>query len=232
MTSVPVDPRLLHKTREEVRQAHAELVNPIKRGFLTDSMEVSTHLAPSLLNQLRQAVATGLEKGSRGKGTPLPISTDAHDLLVTITRQSMWMLHKMGMRPASRDIESNLREAVASCGLSSDVEAILGVRGLLRAWVYSIRSMFDPPKRIQLWGHTCPECDSREVWRLDESDGEEKRSAALEVSFTESDTGDRKIRYVQCLSCMEEWKPNQLMFLGRLLGCSIPGVEDEGEPAA
>lgn len=229
------DPRLLRKTIDEVREAHTALVDPIKRGFLTDSMEVSTHLAPSLLNQLRQAVATGSSTGGiRGKGTPLPISADAHDLLDDIERHAMGILKSRYFRitPASRDIEPNLRELVAACGLSADLEALLGVRGYLRAWVASIRSMFDPPKRIYLWGHPCPVCQARMVWRLDDSDGEEKQTAPLEVAFTETDTGERKIKDVHCLACQEEWLPSQLMWLGRLLGQEIPGVETEGEPAA
>lgn len=231
--NAPVDPRTLHRTREEVRAAHTALVDPTKRGFLTDSMQVSTHTAPSLLNQLRQAVATGSStSGVRGRGTPLPISADAHDLLNDITRRAMWMLRKLGTTPASRDIEPNLREVVAACGLSDDLEALLGVRGFLRAWVASIRSMFDPPKRIYLWDQACPVCMSKTVYRLDESDGEEKRSAALEVAFTESDTGERRIKDVHCLACQEEWLPSQLLWLGRLLGQEIPGVETEGEPAA
>jgi hypothetical protein len=227
------DQRLLRKTMDEVREAHTSLVDPIKRGFLTDSMEVSTHIAPSLLNQLRQAVATGNSTGGvRGRGTPLPISADAHDLLGTITESTMGMLRHFGTTPAGRAVEPNLREVVACCGLSTDLEALLGVRGFLRAWVASIRSMFDPPKRIYLWGHPCPVCNSREVFRLDESDGEEKRIAPLEVAFVESETGERKIKDVHCLACLEEWLPSQLMWLGRLLGQEIPGVETEGEPAA
>lgn len=229
-----VDQRVLNKTRDEVRQAHSELVDPIKRGFLTDSMEVSTHTAPSLLNQLRQAVATGSERGSRGRGTPLPISADAHDLLDDITQHAMGILKSKYFRiqPASRDIEPNLRELVAACGLSTDLEALLGVRGYFRSWVASIRSMFDPPKRVYLWGHACPACQAKVVYRIDDTDGEEKRSASLEVAFVESDTGERKIKDVHCLACQEEWLPSQLLWLGRLLGCEIDGVDHEGEPAA
>ena len=232
MTTAPVDPRLLNKTRDEVRTALHDLCDPMKRGFLTDSMQVSQHEAPSLLNQLREAVATGKGSASRGRGRGLPISIEAHDLLVEIGQRTIWLVQQTGASPAGADIEPNLREVVAACGLSLDLEAIIGVRRFLQTWATQIRTLFDPPQRWALWGHACPECDSATVFRLDESDGEEKRTAALEVAFTGSDV-DRKIQCVRCLACLEEWQPNQLLFLGRLLGCEIPGVsDDEGEPAA
>jgi hypothetical protein len=227
----PVDPRILNKTREEVRTALHDLCDPIKRGFLTDSMQVSQHEAPSLLNQLRTAVATGKGSATRGRGRGLPINIEAHDLLVEIGQRTIWLVQQTGASPAGADIEPNLREVVAACGLSLDLESVIGVRGFLRAWVQQIGTLFDPPQRWALWEHACPECDAQTVYRLDESDGEEKRTAALEVAFTGTDV-DRKIECVRCLACLEEWQPNQLMFLGRLLGCEIPGVSDEGEPAA
>lgn len=231
--TTPVDQRLLTKTRDEVREALHDLCDPVKRGFLTDSMTVSTHSAPSLLDQLRDAVATGKGSASRGRGMGLPISIDAHDLLVEIGQRTIWLVHQTGATPAGADIEPNLREVVAACGISLDLEAILGVRGFLRGWVNSICTLFDPPQRWALWDYACPICQARTVFRLDESDGEQKRTAALEVAFVGTDS-DRKIQCVRCLACLEEWKPNQLLFLGRLLGCEIPGLEDgdEGEPAA
>lgn len=232
MTTAPVDPRILHKAREETRDALHDLCDPIKRGFLTDSMTVSQHVAPSLLDQLREAVATGRERGAGRRGLGLPISVDAHDLLTEIGRRTIWLVRETGATPAGQDVEPNLREVVASCGLSLDLESVLGVRGFLRAWTNSIRTLFDPPKRWALWGFSCPECDEHTVWRLDDSDGEEKRTAALEVAFTETDGGEQRIRDVHCLACQEEWVPSQLLFLGRLLGCEIPGVDTEGEPAA
>lgn len=229
--TAPVDPRLLNKTRDETRQALHDLCDPIKRGFLTDSMTVSQHEAPSMLNQLREAVATGRERGSRGRGVGLPISVDAHDLLVEIGQRTIWLVHQTGATPAGADIEPNLREVVASCGLSLDIESILGVRGFLRSWANNIRTLFDPPQRWALWEHACPVCQARTVWRLDDNDGEEKRAAALEAVFL--GTGRSKVlQLVHCLACQEEWLPSQVLFLGRLLGCEIPGVTEEGEPAA
>jgi hypothetical protein len=129
------------------------------------------------------------------------------------------------------DIEPNLREVVAACGLSLDLESILGVRGFLRSWATSIRNLFDPPQRWALWEHACPVCLAKTVWRVDERDGEEKRAAALEATFV--GVGRSKVlQGISCLACQEEWQPNQVLFLGRLLGCEIPGVSDEGEPAA
>lgn len=239
-----VDPRILNKTRDEVRTALHDLCDPIKRGFLTDSMSVSQHEAPSLLNQLRDAVANGKGSATRGRGRGLPISVEAHDLLVDVRRRITcrqrscppgWLCfaHDLGLSLVGSEIEPNLREVAAACGLSMDLESILAVRRFLTAWAAQIGTLFDPPQRWALWDFACPECDAKTVYRLDDSDGEEKRTAALEVAFTGTDS-DRAIQCVRCLACLEEWQPNQLMFLGRLLGCEIPGVdhEDEGEPAA
>lgn len=63
--TTPVDPRVLNRTREETRDALHDLVDPIVRAFLTDTMEMSRRQAPSLLDQLREAVATGREREPR-----------------------------------------------------------------------------------------------------------------------------------------------------------------------
>jgi hypothetical protein len=237
-----VDPRILNKTRDEVRTALHELCDPVKRGFLTDSMQVSTHIAPSLLDQLREAVATGTERGGRSRGVGLPLAVDAHDLLVEIDRRiscrrrscepgGECFAHELGVSLVGSEIEPNLREVVAACGVSLDLEAILGVRRFLTAWITGIGTLFDPPQRWALWDYACPVCQAKTVYRLDDSDGEEKRTAALEVSWL--GTGRSKVlQCVRCLACQEEWQPNQVLFLGRLLGCELPGLSDEGEPAA
>lgn len=241
-----VDPRVLHKTREETRDALADLCDEQKRSYMREKIDpdtgavigidgVTRHTSPSLLGQLAQAVAKGTLRGVRGGGgSPLPISADAHDLLTTIGRRTIWLLGETGAQPAGSDIEPNLRAVVGWVCVSSDLETTLGVRNFLRAWVAAIRNLLDPPKRISLWDHACPveTCGQREVWRLDESDGEEKRTAALEVAYAELDSGEWTIRDVHCLACTAEWLPSQLMWLGRLLGCEIEGVQPEGEPAA
>lgn len=228
------DVRVLRTACDETRDALGDLCDPLKQRFLMPTMGVTEYISPSLLEQLRDAVATGRERGGRGASIPLPISTDAHDLLVKIGRQTMWLLGETGARPAGAGIEENLRSVVNTVtSTAMDLEAVLGVRNFLRSWATSIRNLLDPPKRISLWGYHCPEpkCEAEEVWRLDESDGETKRTAPLEVAFTETN-GDPAIRDVHCLACGKEWPPNQLLWLGKLLGCEIAGVQPEDEGTA
>lgn len=232
--NAPVDARLLHKTREEVRDALHDLCDVQLRSVWREDGTVTRHKGLSLLDQLRDEVANSSNRGGRRKSSnSSPIGVDALDLWNTIGAGMTMLCEEFDTHPEQPGLEAGLRAVVSVAGASTDLEALLGLRGFLRAWVNSVRTLLDPPKRVPLWGHSCPVegCGEKTVWRVDDSDGELKRAAALEAVLEENQRGELEVVEVRCLACAEPWSRSKLYFLARLLGCVLPEAE-EGEPAA
>jgi hypothetical protein len=222
---------------EEVRDALHDLCDVQVRSVWREDGTVTRHEGLSLLDQLRDEVANSSSRGGRRRSSnSSPLAVDALDLWNTIGAGMTELCSEFDAHSEAPGIEAGLRATVAAAGGSTDLEALLGLRAFLRAWVNSIRTLLDPPKRVPLWGHACPVdvCGERTVWRVDESDGELKRAAALEAALAENTRGDLEVTEVRCLACAEPWPRAKLYFLARLLGCELPGVENEetGEPAA
>jgi hypothetical protein len=74
-------------------------------------------------------------------------------------------------------------------------------------------------------------CGERTVWRQDDSDGETKRTAALEIVMEEDRSATLAAKECRCLACNEVWPRDRLLELAESMGLAIPGLE-EGNPAA
>lgn len=247
-----VDPRVLNKTRDECRDALHDLCDVQVRSVWREDGTVTRHQGLSLLDQLRDEVANSSSRGGRRRSSHTsPLAVDALDLWNEIGAGMTMLVSEFDAAPDGQGIEAGLRAVVAAGGMSTDLEALLGLRGFLRAWTNSIRTLLDPPKRVPLWGHPCPVegCGEKTVWRVDESDNELKRTAALQVSFEEMWSDEKRCHELVakdacCLACDEPWSRPQLLFLARLLGRDFTGVdlsvlglvdgesEETGEPAA
>lgn len=208
------DPRVRDAV-EETRQALSDLIDPQVRGFLGDDLRVTQRTAPSLLAQLRDAIANSKGAGGvRAKSRPIPIAADAVDLLGVIARGTEGLIVQMSARPSSYRLEDRLRAVVDAAALWDDPEVIHVVRGALSSWANKIRTLLDPPRRMHL-AAPCPECGVSMVLRRDESVGEDVRSPALQVDGRSG---------CDCLACGRHWAPEQFEFLARVLGCPPPGV--------
>lgn len=242
-----VDPRILHKAVDDMRHALKDLVDEQRRSYIRADNTVTRHVGDSLLQQLRDEVSgSGGRPGGPRRSAPIPIAVDALDLWNLICSGGLVLAAQTGAHIDGPDPEHVLRAAAAAAAGSTDLDAIHGVRLALNGWVKDIHALLEPEKRVALWGQACPVevCGAREVWRLDERDGETKRTAALEVSFEEvwNDTirqHELVARECRCLSCGEEWPRGKLLFLAKLLGrdftgvdLSVFGIDTEGEPAA
>lgn len=218
--TTPSDPRLLRKAIDDTRHHLAELTNPQVRSYVRDQVdedgtvvgigETTRHPVPSLLQQLRRAVAsTNSSGGGPSKHAPIPISADAHDLLADITLRSAELVLMAGARPASNSIEDRLAAVVREAGQWTDYEAVAGVRLALSKWVARIHDLLDPPKRLYL-AAPCPRCEVSMVWRRDDATGESVQQPALQV---DGKTG------CTCLNCAAHWDPSLFEHLASVLGC-------------
>lgn len=225
MTQALVDTRLLRKAIDDTRQHMADLINPQIRSYPREKVDSETgavlgidgmtrHPAPSLLQQLRRAVESSTSRGGGpSKHAPIPISADAHDLLTSITARTAKMVQEWQARPDSTTVEGRLRAVVSAAGLSTDLEAVLGVCHALAKWVHAIRGLLDPPKRLYL-AAPCPQCDTSMVRRHDQATDEDVQQPALQVDGKEGCT---------CLACGAHWPPSHFEHLAGVLGCPPVG---------
>lgn len=237
-----VDARLLHKVRDDCRYALRDLCEPQKRTIWREDGTVSAHHAVSLLKQLREEVANSSSRGGRRKSSnSSPLGVDALDLWDQVRAGALYLAASTGAHldrqpdgaPDTAAVEHAIRQAVAAAAGLSDVEAVLGVRNALEGWVKAIRALLNPAKRVPLWGRSCPvqACGESTVWRRDESDGEVKRTAALEIVMEEDRSATLAAKEARCLACCEVWPRDRLLELADAMGLAIPGME-EGNPAA
>lgn len=228
------DARLLHKVREDCRHALTDLCDPQRRAIWREDGTLSRHHAVSLLKQLREEVAgSGGRPGGPRRSAPIPVAVDALDLWNVIETGAIFLAASTGAHLEVSGPEHAIRQAVAAAGGLSDVEAVLGVRNTLEGWAKAIRTLLNPAKRVPLWGKACPVevCGERTVWRQDVSDGEAKRTAALEIVMEEDRSGTLAAKECRCLACNEVWPRDRLLELAESMGLAIPGME-EGNTAA
>ena len=235
-----VDARLLHKVRDDCRHALTDLCDPQKRSIWREDGTLSRHHAVSLLKQLREEVANSSNRGGRRKSSSSsPVGVDALDLWDQVRAGALYLALSTGAHlerqpgdaPDTAGTEHAIRQAVAAAGGLTDIEAVLGVRNALEGWVKAIRALLNPAKRVPLWGKECPACGEKTVWRRDDSDGEKKRTAALEIVMEEDRSATLAAKEARCLACCEVWPRDRLLDLAEAMGLALPGME-EGNPAA
>ena len=219
------DARLLRKVIDDCRQALKDLCDPQRLTVMREDIDpdtgvmrgykgVTRHLGDSLLKQLRTAVGSSTSRGgAAGKAAPIPISTDAHDLLVTIRKGVTRLEELVGLPLGTGSLEERLRAIVAEAGQWTDLNPVQGVQLALAGWVRGITVLLDPPRRWHL-AAPCPDCGRSVVWRLDESIDEMVTQPALQV---DGKTG------CQCLACGAHWPPSHFELLASVLGCPPVG---------
>lgn len=223
-TETPRDARTLRKAIDDARQHLVDLINPQIRSYPRERVDgngvvlgidgMTKHEGPSLLNQLRHAVASSTSRGGGpAKHAPIPISADAHDLLTSITAGATNLVTYWQAHPDSSTVEDRLRAVVCEVGQSTDLAAVHNARLVLGGWVRAIRGLLDPPKRLYL-AAPCPRCGASMVRRRDDTTGENVQQPALQVDGAEGCT---------CLSCGAHWSPSYFEHLASVLGC--PPVE-------
>lgn len=227
--TAPSDPRLLLQAREDIRYALRDLCDPQKRTVWREDGTLTTHHAVSLLKQLREEVAnSGGRSGGLRRAAPVPVAVEALDLWNSVLAGAKLMAEETGATLTEPGPEHAIRRAVAAAGGSTNLESLWGIRNTLDGWVKAIRTLLHPAKRIPLWGRPCPveACGEVTVWRRDESDGETKRAAALEIGMDENQSGTLAAKEARCLACATVWPRERLLELAESMGLAIPGVEE------
>lgn len=223
------DTRLLRQAIDDTRHALADLCDPLKRAVWREDGTLTRHHAVSLLKQLREEVAgSGGRPGGPRRSAPVPVAVDALDLWSAIQAGALLLARETHAELDSHDPEHAIRKAVAAVALSTDLPSVWGVRNALEGWTKAIRLLLDPPRKVPIWGKSCPVegCGEKTVWRRDESDGEVKRTAALEIGMAEGRSGTLEARECRCLACGEVWPRDRLLDLAEAMGLAIPGLED------
>lgn len=223
------DTRLLIRAREDIRYALRDLCDPLQRAIVRLDGTLTRHHAVSLLKQLREEVAgSGGRVGGPRRSAPIPVAVDALDLWNSVVTGTRLMATATNAHIEQDGPEHAIRQSVAATGGCTDLETLWGLRNTLDGWVKAIRTLLYPSKRVPLWGHPCPveECGESTVWRRDESDGELKRTAALEIGMDENQSGTLAATEARCLACNETWPRDRLLELADAMGLAIPGVEE------
>jgi hypothetical protein len=228
------DTRMLFKAREDIRFALHDLCDPLQRAIWREDRTLTRHHAVSLLKQLREEVAgSGGRPGGPRRSAPIPVAVEALDLWGSVVAGAKLMVEATGARQTEPGHEHAIRRSVAEAAGCADLETLWGMRNTLEKWVKLIRALLNPSKRIPLWGRSCPVegCGELTVWRRDETDGEVKRTAALEIGMDENQSGTLAAKEARCLACGEVWPRDRLLELAESMGLAIPGLM-EGTTAA
>jgi hypothetical protein len=203
--------RELHRAQAQARAVAAELVDPDVREQPRDDGTVTRHIGPSLLAQLRAAVATGSESGrvvrSRA-GLPMVLCAAALDLVHEIESETaLWW-------PREHAAEARIRAVTAAAGRWTDMDLVARLVAQMRSWAAAIRAYLDPPRRLHI-AAACPACDVRMVHRRDDTGA----MVLVPVLQVDGDTG------CVCLACRHHWPTTHLELLARALDCApLPGA--------
>ena len=198
--------RTVHQALGELQAALAELTQPRKRKVLRAGGGTTSHMAPSLLDELRRAIGTSGESGGGGRGsrTPIPVDPPALDLLRKIS-VDVDHLHQAALTASGLALEEHLRQIGHLATGWASVDTIDWATGWLRHWVGQITGLLDPEQRRSI-DAPCPLCGARMASRHDA--GETVQVPALLVDARHG---------ADCQACHAHWPPEMLRQLASLI---------------
>lgn len=205
-----LDARELADARERLRDACRELTDPQTTDIVRDDHTRTRHVGPSLMSQLRAAIATGGETtmGPRSGGRPLVIVASAHDLAAAIAADvADWPWCERG-----GDTDQRIRGCVATLCRGTDLESITYVDRHLTVWSTDIRALLNPGKRRHL-ASPCPACGYRMAWVRDPGTGERVQVHALQVA----PAGNGGTLQCTCQACATVWPESHFELLAAVL---------------
>ncbi len=184
---------------------------------LTGARWEAGHPIPDRYSQLRGSLYGSRDSHARSApSSVIPLWVDALKLLILIDRRAAVLEHCWPPRrrydhPADHPTIRRYRQILVVAWRPQDVDAITTISRIIAGYTKAVNDLF-ATKPIDL-PNPCPECGRTHTYRIAD-DGERIRAAALQVS------PDGAI----CRSCHRRWRPDELAFLGRLLGYQLEGV--------
>ena len=174
---------------------------------LTTIINNQTHTAPSLYDQLCEAVAGQTGERSGGKAG-MPLWVDAADLKnVIITQLAQWQVK--GTTPHERI--TNLQKRPWR---PQDCDYLETISAVMETWPHHIRALLSPEPKWSL-AAACPNCNTTVVHRRD-SAGDIVRQPALQISN----------HGCVCQRCRTLWEPKRFAHLARVLGYDTTAVAE------
>lgn len=210
----------LRELQDEVRKLANELAVTHQHAVGGNAGQV-----PSLLQQLREAVGTGGERGRAAgrRGAPTPISPAAYDLLAQIELDTTDLYLKASALMSTP--EERIRALVALAGRWTEPSKVAVLRRYLHQWVTEIQAALAPTRRLELV-EPCPACGERTA--VVEKDGEEVVCRALSVDEVDG---------ARCAACGHHWPPSHLRLLAGAIGAPplegavVDEPAEDAEPA-
>lgn len=169
-----------------------------------------TEILDSLYTQLATAIGANSGPGTRHHpGSSLPFWVDGFDLLVLISlRVDEWQHDYDPFDNITDPTICRLRVLDTQTWRPQDTRHIERIAAEIDGWTKQILAFFQP-KPLTL-PDPCPECGRHSARK--HLAGEEVNTPALEVTLDGA----------RCRHCRHEWAPNELSWLGRLLGYPPP----------
>lgn len=183
-----------------------------------------------LLAQLRAAFFEGMgSSGGSQKGSKLPLSSGAYDLLNEITVQASEALASVDSHPTpfghaedyvtlwAQSADEDKRVIVSTRSTASngrvfnELHEFTGYT-LVQSWHRRVKDFFDPPKRIEITA-ACPNCGIRSLPK--KVDGAEIQIPVL--WFRIDRTTDRTTA-AECDACSVDWPIGMLENFARMVG--------------
>lgn len=178
----------------------------LERDNITEYITVN-----SLLDQLREAVYPGAEKGNNTGGRPAAAALNALDLLLEITKTATYYWAFTTRTHITKlTVEGRIKAWAADSRSGEDAaDNVKRAARITSKWISQIEALFDPPKQQDIVA-SCPECGKRWVWI--EEDGQKLRRAALTLH-----PGSGGSSYAECGRCGTKWGSGQLELLARVI---------------
>lgn len=169
----------------------------------------------SRYQQLRDAISTASVSG-HNSSTPaslIPAQIDALKLTITIdTRTAIHVAHWENQ--LANTTPARLQQLTDRTWRPQDTQPITNTATEIQSWTKAINDLF-APKPLYL-PDPCPHCHHTHAYRLND-EGERVRTPALTVTAA---------RGAYCAHCHDIWPPDQLLFLGRILGYRTEGINE------
>lgn len=198
-----LEARRIRRLHTELRELVRVLVDAVVVVQTKEDGSTAEVECPCLLDQLQEAIGTGLERtrgggGSSAFGSKVPVSVGALDLWQEIQRT--WC--GTGS-PKTRSVHEALRFIPEWVQGWTDIDQLSEVVERVRWTVHAIQNLLDPPKKIHI-SAPCPSCGEKMVRSL--SAGEWVQIPALWIEMSVGCT---------CLACGKMWPVSEYSALAQ-----------------